>query len=96
MTFIQPHKKKKFQYFIAALLLFFLASGGFYIFEYNELVSIRHDIKRMEKEINRLESENVDLKNDLYSLIDPGKLESVAMELGFFLDRNPGFLNLNR
>lgn len=96
MTFVKPHSKNRSQYILFFFALLILTSGIFLIFEYNELVGMRHNIRSMQKEIIHLESQNVDLKNDLYALVDPRELEKVALEMGFVLERRPGFLNLNR
>ena len=69
--------------------------GMFYIYEYNHLVSLRHEIGVLEKEIISLQAKDSDLKNKLYALISPAKLELMGRQKGLVIEKNPDYLNID-
>lgn len=93
MTIIQPVSKFRSFYIVAALFLL-LATAGFYVYEYNAEVALRHKIKSLEDDIIGFETESSALKNKLYGLLDPENLESLAGKRGMVFEKSPAYLNL--
>ncbi len=73
-----------------------ILAGAVYVFEYNQTVSLRHEIERQSVFLRDSELANVELKNDYYRLMDAAALEAVALENGLTLDGNPQYLNANQ
>ncbi len=93
MTIIQPLKNKnKLSPIILVLIIFLMA--GFYIYEYNRLVSFNFRIQSLEKTLVDYRVLNSDLKRQLYQLVDSARLEELAKESGLVLDQQPQYLGL--
>lgn len=92
MTIIQPNKHKTRR--VADILIVFLGvvvfgSAAVTVFSYSHVAGLKHDISRLENEIEKSRSANADLKNDLFRMTDPQSLEAIASEKGLIEDRNP-------
>lgn len=94
MTIINPSSKFRLNFFYLGLILAVLFLGGFYIYQHNFLVSLRHGIEVLEKDLLAVQNQDSDLKNKFYALIDSGQLEELAQGKGLVLDKNPKYLNL--
>ena len=93
MTIIQPSKNKsKLSPIILMLIVFLMA--GFYIYEYNRLVSFNFQIRSLEKTLVDYQILNSDLKRQSYQLVDSARLEELAKEKGLVLDQQPQYLGL--
>ncbi len=67
------------------------------VFIYNQLVSLRHEIKSQESAISKTEVENAELKNNLYSAVDKESLESLLNNTQpLILDKNPEYVRLSQ
>lgn len=94
MTIIQPAKNKnKISPIILLIIIFLMA--GFYIYEYNRVVSLNYRVQSLEKTIVAYQAHNSDLKSQFYKLIDPVRLEELAKEKGLILDQQPQYLGIN-
>lgn len=62
------------------------------VFLYNQLVNLRHEVKKQEADISRAEVTNAELKNNLYSIIDAKNLKSSANSQSLILDKNPEYV----
>ncbi len=91
MTIIRP-KVKSYNIFIILVFVLISIGGIFYIFEYNSFVDTRYQIKNLKKNLVKAQEVNVDLKNKLYAVVDPGKLESLAKDYNLVLEKNPEYL----
>ena len=93
MTIIQPSKNKsKLSPIILMLIVFLMA--GFYIYEYNRLVSFNFQIRSLEKTLVEYQTLNSDLKRQSYQSVDATRLEALAKEKGLVLDPQPQYLGL--
>ncbi len=93
MTIIQLNKnnhKKNFSISILMMVSIVVAVWG--IFLYNQLVSLRHEVKKQENNIQQAEVQNAELKNNLYSILDEKKLESLINQQSLVSDKNPEYL----
>ena len=96
MTIIQPHKHQNTIYFLVAIFGVLLIGGLLYISLYNGLVDARHELSALQKSMVELETQNADLKNELFRMIDPGHLESYAVAAGLVMERHPAYLRHNQ
>lgn len=69
--------------------------AGFYIYEYNRVVSLNYRVSSLEKSISSYQNLNSDLKSQYYQLTDPARLEELAKENGLILDQQPQYLGVN-
>lgn len=92
MTIIRPHKSRPIKYFIYSLFVVLLVCGGFYISEYASVAESRNAINELKKVTSDLQQENADLKNKLYAMIDPAKLEAVGVDSGLLKESQPQYV----
>lgn len=69
-----------------------LLAGAIYIVGYNSYASKRHEIKGLKERLLALQTANVDLKDSLFRLIDPARLEQLAGTRGLVLEQRPQYL----
>ena len=93
MTIIKPAASESYTRFLLVVFAIVLLGSLTYIFEYNSLVDARFELKNMREEIVKAQSQNADLKNALYQIVNPVLLEKEAVAAGLILERNPGYLN---
>ena len=96
MTIIKPKKLKDNSrlVFILAFLAVFAAIAAVYIYEYNELASLRYEGKRLKAELGARQAENSDLRNRLYEKLDSMKWQDVLENQNLVLEPKPKYLNL--
>lgn len=94
MTIIRPNKNKYFLKFLFIVLAVIFIGGGFYVFEYNNFVNIRHERNALKKGLTEMQSLNADLKNELFSEIDSANLEGLARNYDLVLEKKPVFLGV--
>ncbi len=93
MTIIQPSKSKnKISLFFLVIFIFLLA--GFYIYEYNRLVTFNYQVQSLEKSLIENQTFNSDLKSQLYQLTAAARLENLAKEKGLVLEQQPQYIGL--
>lgn len=93
MTIIQPSKNKiKKSLFFLIIVIFFLA--GFYIYEYNHLVTLNYQVRLLEKSLTENQTLNSDLKSQLYQLTTAARLEDLAKEKELVLEQQPQYIGL--
>lgn len=93
MTIIQPSKNKiKTSLFFLIIVIFFLA--GFYIYEYNRLVTLNYRVQSLEKTLTENQALNADRKSQLYQLTAAARLEDLAKEKGLVLEQQPQYIGL--
>lgn len=65
------------------------------VYVYNSTVDLSHNITVLESRIQKEEVASADLKNQLYSALDPVKLEEIAKAKGLVKDKDPQYLEAN-
>ena len=86
-------KKSPEKLFKALLFLIVVLVLG-QLFLSNSLLTESRSLEKIEKEISKLENENIDLKTKTSSLYGFNKLERIALEKGFV--NHPSILNLSQ
>jgi len=93
MTIIQPNKNNYKSNFIISVLILVLISVALWgMFLYNQLVDLRHEIKKQKISLDEAEVTNAELKNKLYSIIDVENLKSSIDSQSLILDKNPEYV----
>ena len=92
MTIIRPHKSAPIKYFLYSLFGVLLICGGFYISEYTALAETRNSINTLKGSVGKLQGENADLKNELYTMIDPARLEAAGVDSGLQKESRPQYV----
>lgn len=92
MTIIRPHKSSSIKYFLYSLFGVLLICGGFYVSEYTSLAETRHSIDTLKNSVGILQQENADLKNQLYAMIDPVRLEAAGVDSGLLKESRPQYV----
>ena len=96
MTIIQPSQNKNAFFWLSALFVVgLLALIIWWLTVYNSLVDIKHNITVLEEEIGQRELENAELKNSVYALINPTRLEELVKKNGFVKDKGAKYLESN-
>ena len=93
MTIIQLNKNnhnKNFLILILMMVSVVMAVWG--IFIYNQLVSLRHEVKKQENNIQQAEVQNAELKNNLYSILNEKNIESLINQQSLILEKNPNYI----
>ena len=93
MTIIQLNKNNHNKNFLISILMMVsvvMAVWG--IFIYNQLVSLRHEVKKQENNIQQAEVQNAELKNNLYSILNEKNIESLINQQSLILERNPNYI----
>lgn len=81
---------------MATVFVLILIGGLLYIYLYNDLADKRYQVEQLENRIEELEVQNVELKNDLYTVTSPTNLEQLAHKRGLVLEKAPEYLNINK
>ncbi len=93
MTIIQPDKTSHLSSFLISILLIGSISAILWVvFLYNQLVDVRHEVKRQEENLQQAEVNNAELKNNLYSIIDAKNLKTSTDAQSLILDKNPEYI----
>lgn len=96
MTIINPTKNQNLTKFFIVLFAVLVVGGIAYIYEYNAVADARFDIKSLKQEIVDLEIRGAELKNELYQVTDPTKLQKLAADYDLVLERKPQYLTLSK
>ena len=89
MTILQPNKYKDLKGLVISLGVFMVGIILIWVFVYIQTVDLRHDLVDAKQYLEETKTENADLKNEYYSLVDTNSLETLAKERGFIRDKNP-------
>lgn len=89
MTVIQPNKNQNLIHLLFILGVISISIAALYVSIYSRTVNLKHDIQKIEAELEQLRVENAELKNDFYAAVDSRKLEELIKEKGLIYDKNP-------
>jgi len=93
MTNIKPNKKNKNSVNLILLLLAPAILEAVWLIKLsNSAVDLSHGLSAARTEIQKTESENAEMKNQLYSLFDKANLVKIASEKGLVEEKIPQYL----
>lgn len=93
MTIIQLNKNNhKKNFLVSILMAVSVVAAVWGIFIYNQLVSLRHEVKKQENSIQQAEVQNAELKNNLYSILNEKNIKSLINQQSLILEKNPNYL----
>lgn len=88
-------KRKRFLHpFVAVLSLGIFAEAFLLIAVYAQTVNVEYGIKAGEKAVAEFKLSNVDLRNQLYGVLDTKRLMKIAAEEGLTPEGKPAYLKL--
>ncbi len=96
MTIIKPAASKKYFKFFLLIFAILFMSGMFYIYQYNQLVTAKHQLKSLESSYLAEQTRNSDLKTKVYQLTDPESLRQAAADNGLVLDNRPVYFQVEK
>ncbi|MBI5306706.1 hypothetical protein HZB04_03960 [Candidatus Wolfebacteria bacterium] len=93
MTYIQPNKNNnKINFIISILMISSVSMVVWGVFLYNQTVNLRYEIVDYEKMIKQEEVRSAELKNNLYSVLDPKNFEIFKGSETLVLDNHPKYV----
>ena len=92
MTILKPAQSGKLNFLIGFLLIIAGAMMWWSVAVYNSTVDLNHDIKLLQAQIKKAEVANADLKNKLYGILDPTRLEAAVQAKGFVKEKQPQYM----
>lgn len=96
MTIINPTKNQNIIKFFIALFAVFIVGGIVLIYEYNAVADARFSIQSLKQEIVDLEVRGAELKNELYEITDPAKLQKIVADYHLVVEQKPHYLTLSK
>lgn len=97
MTIIQLNKNNhKTNFLISILMMISIVAAVFGVFLYNQLVNIRHEIKRQENNLQQAEVQNAELKNNLYSILNEKNMKPLINQQSLILEKNPEYIKVKQ
>jgi len=96
MTLIQPNKQKKFFTKIAIAAFVPVVGGIFWlIILYNQNVNLTHNLDERKTELQSLEANNAELKEQFFALFTASNVEQFAKERGLIKEKNPRYFKVD-
>ncbi len=66
-----------------------------YIYEYNKFVDARFGVQALKKSIVEYETQNAELKKNLYTTLNPVSLQNLAIQKGLVIEKHPQYVTKN-
>jgi cell division protein FtsB len=96
MTLIQPIRTNAWlNLILAAFLCLLVVSAVWLVSLYNRSVNVRHATAEMKEEVQRLQTENAELKGRILGILDGQKFEELAAARALVKERDPKYLETN-
>ncbi len=95
MTFLEPKKEKNFYNLILPILgvLAFL-SVIFLVIMYNQVVSLDHEISKINKQIEEEQGLTAEFKEKVFATLNSGSIKDFITENGLVPEKNPSYFEL--
>ena len=96
MTIIKPQSQTSFviRHLLLILVFLLIASGVMLVFLYNRAVNWEQALRTSAVETKRLQTENAELQDRLFSLFANARVETLAAEYGLVKDKSPRYLGI--
>ena len=93
MTVIEFGKKdNKVNSYVIMLIMVLVSSAVFGIYQYNNLISLRHDVSNNEDVLSKLQVQSAELSDKLSGIIDSASNQSFVQSSGLVQDKNPRYI----
>jgi hypothetical protein len=93
MTVIEFGKRdNKINTYIVVLTVVLVVSAVFGIVQYNNLITLRHDVSNNEDMLTQLQVQTAELKNKLSQTTDVVSNQSFIQSSGLVQDKNPTYI----
>ena len=97
MTILQPHKKITLFTKLLIVLTIPLAIGIVsLVMLSNQTVNLRHEISKINLEIQRAENDNIEIKDKIFALFDNQSLADFSQTRALVQEKNPEYLEVNQ
>ncbi|MEY4731532.1 MAG: hypothetical protein RL681_478 [Candidatus Parcubacteria bacterium] len=96
MTIIKSQSQSSFivRYFLFILVFLLIAAGVMLVFLYNRAVNWEQNVRAAAVETKRLQTENAELQDTLFSLFTDTRVETLAAGYGLVKDKSPRYLEV--
>jgi cell division protein FtsL len=98
MTLLQPNKSTSATLNIVLMLLIlgiFLSATMLVVF-YNRMVNVTHTLSRANVESKKLETENAELKDNIFALFDNAHVAAIAQSKELSEDKKPRYVEVDQ
>ena len=92
---LKKSKYRKLNLLIIIVGLALLVVSLSNVFIYNKIVILQHRLKSNEKDLRELRVANVNLKNQLYKLLDIKNINQLSQKEGLIKVQKPQYLEVN-
>ncbi len=93
MTLIQPNKQNFFLNAMLVALIFAVTMSVIWLIVlYNKSVSLTHGAASLREDLTQLETQNSELKGQMFAALDPDTMTAFAASRGMVADRSPEYL----
>jgi len=97
MTFIQPPRSNNLLNKILLFLILGLIFGTYWLITlYSNSVGLTHGILDMRSQISQIQTQNAELKNKVFSLLDSANLQNLAKDRQLIQEKNPQYLEVDK
>ena len=97
MTLIQPKKNSiLINRILFALFLGVVLSASSMVLLYNQTVSLTHSALQAKDDLQKIQTENAELKENIFALLDPTAVKAFAAGKGMVLDPNLRYLEISK
>ena len=97
MTILRPHKKiTLLTKFLIVLVIPLAIEIVFLVILSNQTVNLRHEISKINLEIQRVENDNVEIKDKIFALFNNQSLADFSQTRALVQEKNPEYLEVNQ
>ena len=97
MTILRPHKKiTLLTKLLIVLVIPFALEIVFLVKLSNQTVNLRHEMSKINLEIQNAQNENVEIKDKIFTLFNNQNLADFSQTHGLVQDKNPEYLEVNQ
>jgi cell division protein FtsL len=93
MTFIRSEKNSTLLF--AALIFILISTIVALIMFYNQTVNLKHGITDLKTDIQQAAAETASLKDRVFGIFDPQKVDALAKEQGLVKETRPSYIEVN-
>lgn len=97
MTFIQHNRSNWWQSAVmAALIVFSIGASVELVYLYNRAVNLKANVAAVREDIQDIETQNAEMKEQIFGLLSPDNFQEFAAERGLVQENSPRYLEVDR